>query len=94
MMLRKSMIFCALGTALLLSACQFTTSTNPPPVSDTLSEPLVECQAPRPQMCTRQYDPVCGIAADGVRKTQGNACSACSDAAIVAYVSGECDSAH
>jgi hypothetical protein len=36
------------------------------------------CADPRPQMCTRDYRPACGLHRDGTRKTYGNACSACS----------------
>ena len=40
---------------------------------------LVACVEPRPQLCTMQYDPVCGLTANNQYKTYSNACSACSD---------------
>jgi tetratricopeptide (TPR) repeat protein len=48
------------------------------------------CAEPRPQMCTRDYRPACGIRKDGGRKTYGNACSACADAEIVTQNAGAC----
>ena len=60
------------------------------------------CPEPRPQMCTRDYRPVCATRDTGVRcvttpcpsteeKTYGNACSACADASVIAYREGACD---
>ena len=62
-----------------------------------------ECQDPRPQMCTREYQPVCALVDTGIRcvtepcpsqsrKTYGNACDACADAAVMGYVAGACES--
>ncbi|WP_170309539.1 hypothetical protein [Litorilituus lipolyticus] len=48
------------------------------------------CKEPRPQMCTMQYDPVCGLVAGNSVKTYGNACSACGDSQVSQYVKGEC----
>ena len=48
------------------------------------------CADPRPQMCTRDYRPACGIRRDGSRKTYGNACSACADADVVTQGAGAC----
>ncbi|MBI3197832.1 MAG: hypothetical protein HYZ40_10065 [Rhodospirillales bacterium] len=48
------------------------------------------CADPRPQMCTRDYRPACGIRRDGSRKTYGNACSACADPDVVTQGAGAC----
>ena len=48
------------------------------------------CTEPRPEICTMQYDPVCGQMADGHRKTYASDCSACSDQLVLGYTPGEC----
>lgn len=60
------------------------------------------CQDPRPEMCTREYRPVCGLKDTGIRcvtepcpssehKTYGNACDACADPAVLSYSAGACE---
>ena len=69
------------------------TSTNP-----TID---AECQDPRPELCTQEYDPVCTLRDTGNRcvttpcpstewKTYGNACRACNDTDVMGYRMGEC----
>jgi tetratricopeptide (TPR) repeat protein len=48
------------------------------------------CADPRPQMCTRDYRPACGLRRDGSRTTYGNACTACSDPEVVTQAAGAC----
>jgi tetratricopeptide (TPR) repeat protein len=48
------------------------------------------CADPRPQMCTRDYRPACGLRRDGTSQTYGNACSACSDPDVVTQAAGAC----
>ena len=48
------------------------------------------CADPRPQMCTREFRPACGLRRDGSRKTYGNACTACSDLEVVTQAAGAC----
>ena len=48
------------------------------------------CADPRPQMCTRDYRPACGLRRDGSRMTYGNACSACADPNVVTQGAGAC----
>jgi len=52
---------------------------------------LTECSNPKPQICTREYRPVCGFEADGNHKTFSNACTACSNANINSYSEGDCN---
>ena len=52
--------------------------------------PAAPAPIPRPQMCTRDYRPACGLRRDGSRKTYGNACSACSDPEVVSQAAGAC----
>jgi hypothetical protein len=71
----------ALTIFLLVAAC--TTEAQQPPTG-------IQCTEPRPQMCAQIYSPVCGVAADGTRKTFGNACEACGDKAVVRHTPGAC----
>jgi tetratricopeptide (TPR) repeat protein len=48
------------------------------------------CADPRPQTCTRDYRPACGVHRDGSRKTYGNACTACSNPDVVSQAAGAC----
>jgi hypothetical protein len=50
----------------------------------------VACTEPRPQVCTREYRPVCATRRDGTRRTYGNACSACADAGVLTHIPGPC----
>jgi hypothetical protein len=65
---------------------------------------LIECAGrypERPEICTREYVPVCGLRDTGIRcvtppcpsgewRTYGNACEACSDASVTGYTEGAC----
>jgi len=48
------------------------------------------CTDPRPEICTREYLPVCARLEDGRQKTYSNGCTACSDPAVTGYQPGEC----
>ena len=54
------------------------------------SAPQEICTEPRPQICTQQYDPVCGLRDDGTRKTYSNGCTACTDTTVTGWNPGEC----
>lgn len=73
---------------LALTGCQKTDTDPALPGADV----AVKCQDPRPEMCTLEYLPVCGLhnSAQGW-KTFGNACAACREAGVVGYKAGECN---
>lgn len=70
----------ALFIALALNGC--TTRT---------ARALNPCPDPRPEVCTREYRPVCGYAA-GMRMgtTYGNDCEACADPSVEGWLPGAC----
>jgi len=51
---------------------------------------LILCETPRPQICTKEYNPVCATRIDGSVKTGSTACTSCADIDVVGYRSGEC----
>jgi hypothetical protein len=51
---------------------------------------LIICEDPRPQICTREYDPVCATREDGSVKTYSTGCTSCSDARVTGYKPGKC----
>jgi hypothetical protein len=69
--------------ALLLAACHSE-------VSRPHDESLTMCTEPRPEICTREYRPVCALHRDGSRKTQATGCVACSQPDVVGYRPGTC----
>lgn len=76
-------------TFLVLSALSFGCS------SANLKDDLTECTEPRPEICTMDYTPVCGllyVSGEEHWKTYSNACSACSDSAVTGYIKDACTS--
>jgi hypothetical protein len=82
-------------------ACSGTPGERPAP--DEGAAGWVACEPPRPEMCTREWRPVCARRDTGVRcvttpcpswetKTYGNSCSACADPAVHGWRPGECAS--
>ena len=74
------------------------------PAIPTASGDYVACTNPRPQICTREYRPVCAQVDTGKRcvtvpcesavlETRGNACEACGDARVIGHTPGACAAA-
>jgi len=70
----------------LLGACG---ASNPPAPVQTLT---TQCSQPRPQVCTMEYDPVCGELSGGGREDYSSPCNACAHDAVAAYRPGGCES--
>lgn len=51
---------------------------------------LILCEKPRPQICTREYNPVCATLQDGSTTTGSTGCTSCSDPKVVGYKMGAC----
>lgn len=71
----------------LVAACAARTNDGA-----AVAEPaLTACEDPRPQICTANYDPVCGRRDDGSDKTYANACAACAEPAVTGHRPGACE---
>ena len=89
-------IVLALAASLALS-CQSAPEAAPEPATQPPAAPqptdgggFTMCQVPRPQACTKEYEPVCAHLADGSLVTRPNGCTACSDVSIFGHRPGTC----
>jgi len=106
--MKKIILIISFG--LLLFACQ-SNMVNKPSSNQDLNREIppikqskyIECKGPRPEMCTREYRPVCAKRDTGVRcvttpcsstefVTKSTACVACSDKKVFGYTVGACQS--
>jgi hypothetical protein len=77
--------------ALLFAAAAAPACAQQPTPAQAPAPPgQVTCTEPRPQVCTREYRPVCGTKRDATRQTFGNGCSACADANVASHIPGPC----
>lgn len=53
--------------------------------------PDTACRKPRPEVCTFQYQPVCGLREGGQWQTFGNGCMACSEVTVIGHRDGACE---
>ena len=71
--------------ALALGACAGADSEAP------AADPFTACTAPRPQVCTMVYDPVCATLDAGGRADYASPCNACADDAVAGWERGLCE---
>jgi len=74
----------------LLSIACATTVDEKSNINEPGALDLILCEEPRPQICTREYNPVCGTLQDGSTKTGSTGCTSCSDSDVVGYKLGVC----
>ena len=82
-MLKKFRFLMLLVLSVISTACHH--SNTKPDYTD-----LKMCPEERPQICTREYNPVCATLNDGSNKTYSTGCTSCSDNNVVGYNIGKC----
>ncbi|MEC8633915.1 MAG: hypothetical protein VXX89_04720 [Pseudomonadota bacterium] len=60
-------------------------------VTEVPTPQTVSCEAPRPKICTLQYEPVCALMESGSVNTYPSACNACADIAVSAWRPKPCE---
>ena len=91
---KLSLIVALIVAALLSTGCSQDGNGTADPVAVESSPAdlpgFIPCTEPRPEMCTQQYAPVCGVYGVGTRRTYSNGCVACSDQEVVGSLPGAC----
>ena len=89
-MLKLLRSFFLVSLSLLSIACATTVDEKNEFNNEPGALDLILCEEPRPQICTREYNPVCGTLQDGSTKTGSTGCTSCSDPDVVGYNMGVC----
>ncbi len=89
---RPHVLLSSVLSLLALSGCNHRLQSAP---NIALPQSAIQCPEPRPQpgqhiACPMNYLPVCAIHVDGSRSTLSNACSACANPEISAYIDALC----
>ncbi|MBE9561106.1 MAG: hypothetical protein IMF15_09980 [Proteobacteria bacterium] len=90
-MIKITHSFLLVSLSLLSGACaSYSEKDEKNDMNDPGALDLILCEDPRPQMCTSEYDPVCGKLQDGSTITGSTGCTSCSDPKVVGYTKGAC----
>ena len=87
----------ALGCLTAVTACAslpadlFGQGPADPEVPEAPALQTVQCDEPRPKICTLQYEPVCAVMESGSINTYPSACNACADIAVSAWRPEPCE---
>ncbi len=87
--------------ALLIASCAAQQQAQPQSQHRPQKTDFRECPEQRPQICTREYMPVCATRDTGVRcvttpcpsseqKTYSNGCEACADKKVLGHIANAC----
>lgn len=63
---------------------------------------FTQCESPRPEICTKEYNPVCAVKDTGIRCittpcpstkeiSYATGCTACADSKVIKYKQGACE---
>lgn len=86
-------VFCSLSLVslgILTAGCATSSVEEKEDINEPGALDLILCEEPRPQICTREYDPVCATLKDGNTVTGSTGCASCSDPEVVGYKKGAC----
>ena len=89
----KSNLLVCIFVSLSLSACANQSHDHEDDHHEASMPDYVQthlCKDPRPQMCTMDYQPVCASLKDGSQQTFSNGCTACGDATVESWETGQC----
>jgi hypothetical protein len=90
-------------SAVLLCISCFTAIPSEPEIQQQGDSLFTQCEDPRAEACTREYNPVCAIRNTGVQCittpcpsmeeiTYATGCTACADDTVIKYTLGACKS--
>jgi len=72
-------------------SCSAPLSTKPA-TDQKDSHAFTQCKEPRPEICTREYRPVCAtLNTGGEEKTYATGCTACADPGVIKYRESACE---
>ena len=92
-----------LGVVVAVSACANPAGEAPTEHVEAVPDAAYTlCESPRPQICTREYNPVCAVKDTGVRcvttpcpsaeeVTYATGCTACADPKVLRHRLGACE---
>lgn len=89
-MLKVLRLLSLLSLGILTAGCATTSEEENEINNEPGALDLILCEEPRPQICTREYDPVCATLKDGSKTTAATGCTSCSDPEVVGYKKGAC----
>ena len=87
-MLRMTYILLLAAFSQLSISCASSSEKND--INEPGAIDVILCEEPRPQVCTREYRPVCATFQDGSSKTYATGCTSCSDSLVKYYKPEEC----
>lgn len=90
--MRKSYSLLIIFSVMFLClSCSAPVNTKPATDQED-SHAFTQCKQPRPEICTREYRPVCATLNTGSEeKTYATGCTACADPAVIKYRESACE---